>query len=195
MVIWRGDQVLRNPTTAELAKTIGLLAPASSATVCDVVVVGAGPAGLAAGVYAASDGLTTVVLDAVAAGGQAGTSSRIENYLGFPTGISGAELAERAVIQAGKFGARLTVPAEASELEPREGHYGIIVEGECAVKAHAVIIATGARYRKLDVPHLEKNSKDPASTMRRHRSSCACAGDRPWSSSAAGTPRARRRFT
>ncbi|GAA4519130.1 MULTISPECIES: FAD-dependent oxidoreductase [Nonomuraea] len=156
VVIWRGDQVLRNPTTAELAKTIGLLAPASSATVCDVVVVGAGPAGLAAGVYAASDGLTTVVLDAVAAGGQAGTSSRIENYLGFPTGISGAELAERAVIQAGKFGARLTVPAEASELEPREGHYGIIVEGECAVKAHAVIIATGARYRKLDVPHLEK---------------------------------------
>ncbi|MBF8190594.1 FAD-dependent oxidoreductase [Nonomuraea sp. K274] len=156
VVIWGGDQVLRNPTTAELAKTIGLPVPASSAAVCDVIVVGAGPAGLAAGVYAASDGLTTVVLDAVAAGGQAGTSSRIDNYLGFPTGISGAELAERAVIQAGKFGARLTVPAEASGLEPREGHYGIIVEGECAVKAHAVIIATGARYRKLDVPHLEK---------------------------------------
>ncbi|GGP17998.1 FAD-dependent oxidoreductase [Nonomuraea glycinis] len=156
VVIWHGDQVLRNPTTAELAKAIGLLVPASSDAVCDVVVLGAGPAGLAASVYAASDGLTTVVLDAVATGGQAGTSSRIENYLGFPPGISGAELAERAVIQASKFGARLTIPAEASRLEPCEGHYGIIVEGECAVKAHAVIIATGARYRKLDVPHLEK---------------------------------------
>ncbi|MCG5218120.1 NAD(P)-binding protein [Streptosporangium soli] len=88
-----------------------------------MIVVGAGPAGLAAGVYAASDGLTTVVLDAVAAGGQAGTSSRIDNYLGFPTGVSGAELAERAVIQAGKFGARLTVPAEASGLEPRVRHH------------------------------------------------------------------------
>ncbi|MFG3441549.1 FAD-dependent oxidoreductase [Nonomuraea sp. NPDC047897] len=156
VVIWHGDQVLRNPTPAELAKTIGLPAPASRDAVCDVIVVGAGPAGLTAGVYAASEGLATVVLDAVAAGGQASTSSRIENYLGFPTGISGAELAERAVIQAGKFGARLTVPAEVSSLEPREGHYGIIVDGECAVKAHAVIIATGARYRKLDVPDLEK---------------------------------------
>jgi thioredoxin reductase (NADPH) len=107
-------------------------------------------------VYGASDGLTTVVLDAVAAGGQAGTSSRIENYLGFPSGISGAELAERAVIQAAKFGARLTVPAEAIGLEAHDGHYGVTVEGDCAVKGHAVIIATGARYRKLDVPDLER---------------------------------------
>lgn len=155
VVIWRGDQVLRNPTTAELAKTIGLPAPVPGDTVYDLIVVGAGPAGLTAGVYAASDGLKTVVLDAVAAGGQAGTSARIDNYLGFPTGISGAELVERAVIQAGKFGARLTVPAEASGLELREDHYGVLVKDKCVVKGRAVIIATGARYRKLDVPQLE----------------------------------------
>ncbi|MCG5218138.1 FAD-dependent oxidoreductase [Streptosporangium soli] len=156
VVIWRGDQVLRNPTNTELAKTIGLPHLAARDTVCDLIVVGAGPAGLAAAVYAASEGLATVVLDAVAAGGQASTSSRIDNYLGFPSGISGAELAERAIIQAGKFGARLTVPAEASDLEPHDGHYGVAIEGRSVVNGHAVIIATGARYRKLDVPKLEE---------------------------------------
>ncbi|MGW4959949.1 FAD-dependent oxidoreductase [Nonomuraea sp. NPDC004186] len=156
IVIWRGDQVLRNPTAATLAKTIGLPAPRPGDGVCDLIVVGAGPAGLAASVYGASEGLTTVVLDAVAAGGQASTSSRIDNYLGFPSGISGAELAERAVIQAAKFGARLTVPAEASGLEADDGHYSVLVEGGPAVQGHAVLIATGARYRKLDVPDLEK---------------------------------------
>ncbi|MFC5824564.1 FAD-dependent oxidoreductase [Nonomuraea insulae] len=156
VVIWRGDQVLRNPTAATLAKTIGLPAPRPGDGVCDLIVVGAGPAGLAASVYGASEGLTTVVLDAVAAGGQASTSSRIDNYLGFPSGISGAELAERAVIQAAKFGARLTVPAEASGLEADDGHYSVLVEGGPAVQGHAVLIATGAHYRKLDVPDLEK---------------------------------------
>jgi thioredoxin reductase (NADPH) len=156
VVIWRGDQVLRNPTVATLARAIGLPAPRPGDGVCDLIVVGAGPAGLAASVYGASEGLTTVVLDAIAAGGQASTSSRIENYLGFPSGISGAELAERAVIQAAKFGARLTVPAQARGLECDDGHYGVLVEGGPAVQAHAVLIATGARYRKLDVPNLEK---------------------------------------
>ncbi|GIH97839.1 FAD-dependent oxidoreductase [Planobispora siamensis] len=156
VVIWRGDQVLRNPTVATLAKTVGLPVPRRGDGVCDLIVVGAGPAGLAASVYAASEGLTTVVLDAVATGGQASTSSRIENYLGFPSGISGAELAERAVIQAAKFGAWLTVPAEASGLESDNGHYSVLVEGRPAVQGHAVIIATGARYRKLNVPDLEK---------------------------------------
>ncbi|MGW5158677.1 FAD-dependent oxidoreductase [Nonomuraea wenchangensis] len=156
VVIWRGDQVLRNPTVATLAKTIGLPVPRPGDGVSDLIVVGAGPAGLAASVYAASEGLTTVVLDAVAAGGQASTSSRIENYLGFPSGISGAELAERAVVQAAKFGARLTVPAEATGLESDNGHYSVLVEGGPAVQGHAVLIATGARYRKLDVPDLEK---------------------------------------
>ncbi|GAA2212033.1 FAD-dependent oxidoreductase [Nonomuraea monospora] len=156
VVIWHGDQVLRNPTAATLAKTIGLPAPRPGNGVCDLIVVGAGPAGLAASVYAASEGLTTVVLDAVAAGGQASTSSRIDNYLGFPSGISGAELAERAVIQAAKFGARLTVPAEASGLESDNGHHSVLIEGGPAVRGHAVLIATGARYRKLNVPDLEK---------------------------------------
>ncbi|MEU6718420.1 FAD-dependent oxidoreductase [Nonomuraea sp. NPDC046802] len=156
VVIWRGDQVLRNPSVATLAKTIGLPVPRPADGVCDLIVVGAGPAGLAASVYGASEGLTTVVLDAVAAGGQASTSSRIDNYLGFPSGISGAELAERAVIQAAKFGARLTVPAEASGLEADDGHYTVHVTGGPVVRGHAVLIATGARYRKLDVPDLEK---------------------------------------
>ncbi|SDJ23738.1 FAD-dependent oxidoreductase [Nonomuraea jiangxiensis] len=156
VVIWHGDQVLRNPSVATLAKTVGLPVPRRGDAVCDLIVVGAGPAGLAASVYGASEGLTTVVLDAVAAGGQASTSSRIENYLGFPSGISGTELAERAVIQAAKFGARLTVPAEASGLESDNGHYSVLVEGGAAVQGHAVLIATGARYRKLNVPDLEK---------------------------------------
>ncbi|MBE1592222.1 FAD-dependent oxidoreductase [Nonomuraea angiospora] len=156
VVIWRGDQVLRNPSVATLAKTIGLPAPRPADGVCDLIVVGAGPAGLAASVYGASEGLTTVVLDAIAAGGQASTSSRIDNYLGFPSGISGAELAERAVIQAAKFGARLTVPAEASGLEADDGHYTVHVAEGPVVRGHAVLIATGARYRKLDVPDLEK---------------------------------------
>ncbi|MFG1960274.1 FAD-dependent oxidoreductase [Nonomuraea sp. NPDC049028] len=156
VVIWRGDKVLRSPTVAELAKAIGLPAPVPGDGVCDLVIVGAGPAGLAAAVYGASEGLTTVVLDAVATGGQASTSSRIENYLGFPSGISGAELAERAVIQARKFGAALTVPAEATGLQPDDGFYSVLVEDGNTIKGHALIIATGARYRKLDVPELEK---------------------------------------
>ncbi|GAA1654214.1 FAD-dependent oxidoreductase [Nonomuraea maheshkhaliensis] len=156
VVIWRGDQVLRNPTVAMLAKAIGLPVPRPGDGVCDLIIVGAGPAGLAASVYGASEGLATIVLDAVAAGGQASTSSRIDNYLGFPSGISGAELAERAVLQAIKFGARLTVPAEACGLEAEDGHYSVLVEDGPAVQGHAVLIATGARYRKLDVPDLEK---------------------------------------
>jgi thioredoxin reductase (NADPH) len=156
VVIWRGNQVLRNPTNAELARALGLRGPASPEAVCDLVVVGGGPAGLAAAVYGASEGLETVVLDAVATGGQAETSTRIENYLGFPLGITGAELADRAVIQAERFGARITVPAEATALQPcGEGYAVRLGDGE-AVVARTVVIATGARYRKLDVPRLEE---------------------------------------
>ena len=133
VVIWRGEQVLRNPSNAELARSIGLLDPSSGPISCDLVVVGAGPAGLAAAVYGASEGLTTVVLDAVATGGQAGTSSRIENYLGFPSGISGSELADRAVIQAEKFGARINVPAEAIALERRDGHHVVKLDGGSSI--------------------------------------------------------------
>jgi thioredoxin reductase (NADPH) len=156
VVIWRGEQVLRNPSTAELAALIGLRTTSAPRSVCDLVVVGAGPAGLAASVYGASEGLSTVALDAVAAGGQAATSTKIENYLGFPAGISGAELAERAVIQAEKFGARISVPAEATAIEECDGYYLVRLGEGDAVCGRAIVIATGACYRKLAVPRLEE---------------------------------------
>jgi thioredoxin reductase (NADPH) len=155
VVIW-GDQVLRNPSNSELARVLGFHLPTADEQVCDLVIVGAGPAGLAAAVYGASEGLATVALDAVATGGQAGTSPRIENYLGFPSGVSGAELAERAEIQAEKFGARIDVPAQAVGVEPCDGHYVVELEGGDAIAALTVLVATGVRYRKLDVPDLER---------------------------------------
>ncbi len=155
VVIWGNSEVLRNPSSAELARRIGLRPPGSGQGVCDLLVVGAGPAGLAAAVYGASEGLSTVALDAVATGGQAGTSSRIENYLGFPSGISGAELAERAAIQAEKFGAGINVPAEAAALGARNGHHVVRLSDGGTVAARTVIIATGAQYRRLQVPGVE----------------------------------------
>ena len=155
IVICPGYEVLRNPTNAELARVIGLPARPPPDSVCDLLVVGAGPAGLAAAVYGASEGLATFACDAVATGGQASTSSRIENYLGFPSGISGAELAERAEIQAEKFGAMFGVPAEAHSIERRNGHYVVRFAMRWCRPA-LVLIATGMRYRKLDVPAVEE---------------------------------------
>ncbi len=155
VVIWRGDLVLRNPGNAELARIVGLRAPASGPVASDLLVIGAGPAGLAASVYGASEGVSVVVVDAVATGGQASTSSRIENYLGFPAGISGAELAERAVVQATRFGARICVPAEAVHLGRQDGDYVVRLDDDSAT-AHTVVLATGARYRRLNVPGVEE---------------------------------------
>ena len=155
IVIW-GNHVLRNPSNAELGQLIGLRVTPGRGAVVDLVVVGGGPAGLAASVYGASDGLETVVLEAVATGGQAGTSSRIENYLGFPEGIAGADLADRALIQARKFGASLSVPSEALRLEQRGDHHVVAIDGGEEVEARTVLVATGVRYRKLDVPRLEQ---------------------------------------
>jgi len=155
VVIWRGH-VLRKPTNAELARLLGLRRPASDTTAHDLIIVGAGPAGLTAAVYGASEGLATVVLEAVATGGQAGTSPRIENYLGFPAGISGGELAERAVIQAEKFGAKIIVAAAAIALEEGDGRYAIRLDDGTSVAGLAVLIATGARYRKLALSRLEE---------------------------------------
>jgi thioredoxin reductase (NADPH) len=155
VVIW-GEQVLRNPSNTELAHLLGLRQPTLPTTVADFVIVGAGPAGLAAAVYGASEGLATVVLEAAATGGQAGTSPRIENYLGFPAGISGAELAERAVIQAEKFGAQIIVPAEAIRLEEGDGYHAVRLGDGTSIAGLAVLIATGARYRRLAVPRLEE---------------------------------------
>ncbi len=122
----------------------------------DVAVVGAGPSGLAAAVYAASEGLRTVVIEALAPGGQAGTSSKIENYLGFPTGISGHALAGRAQIQAQKFGARLAIARAVVGIDCDGSPYRLRQKDDRSVAARAVIIATGARYRKLDVPDAER---------------------------------------
>jgi thioredoxin reductase (NADPH) len=151
IVILYGRDILRNPSNAELAAALGLSAPAAGREVCDLVVVGAGPAGLAAAVYAASDGLATVVVDALATGGQAGTSSRIENYLGFPSGISGAELAERAAIQARKFGANIHIPAEAVSLARRGDYHEVGLDHGLTLCGRMVVLASGVRYRKLQV--------------------------------------------
>ena len=159
VVIWRGEEVLRNPTTAELGRMIGLRALADGPRDCDLLIVGAGPAGLAAAVYAASEGLETILLDSVATGGRAATTSQIENYLGFPAGISGTELADRALVQARKFGAQINVPAEATGLHSDDGHHMVELEDGTEVPCHALLIATGARYRKLPVPRLEEFEK------------------------------------
>ena len=155
-IVIHGHDMFRNPSNDELARVLGVRKPTRAESVCDLLVVGAGPAGLAAAVYGASEGLQTVMLDAVAAGGQAGTSTRIENYLGFPGGISGMELAERALLQAGKFGARLLVPAEAVHFGRHEDHYRVTLAGDETVDSRAVVIATGARYRRLDVPRMDE---------------------------------------
>ncbi|MFJ8935916.1 FAD-dependent oxidoreductase [Streptomyces sp. NPDC102365] len=156
VVLWKGERILRNPSNAELARLIGLPAPSPEPGRCDVIVVGAGPAGLAAAVYAASDGLSTVTVDAVATGGQAATSSRIENYLGFPSGISGGELIERAVLQARKFGARLMVPAEVDGLTPQDDEYVVSFTDGSRTRARAVVLASGVWYRRLEVPGIDR---------------------------------------
>ncbi|GAB3201312.1 FAD-dependent oxidoreductase [Nocardioides hungaricus] len=155
VVIWKGRTVLRNPSNTELAELLGLRA-APSRSAYDLVVVGAGPGGLAAAVYAASEGLSTVVLDALATGGQAATSSQIENYLGFPAGITGAELADRAVVQARKFGAAFSIPGEATSLTQADGYHVVGLADGGDLVAHAVLVATGVRYRRLDVPGLDR---------------------------------------
>ena len=151
-----GDRVFRNPTNAELAGALGLRPLSREAHVVDLLVVGAGPAGLTASVYGASEGLTTLAVEAVATGGQAGTSSRIENYLGFPAGLSGDQLTAYAEQQAQKFDARILFPSEAVELRTEGALHLVRLKDGDEVTARAVVIATGARYRRLDVPRLER---------------------------------------
>ncbi len=155
VVAWGRKLVMRNPSNRELAEALGLRRPLE-ARVYDLLVVGAGPAGLAAAVYGASEGLSTVVLERMAPGGQAGRSMRIENYLGFPTGITGAELAERAVVQANKFGAHLPVATEVTGLTFDDGHAVLHLDGGEHVDARCLLIATGADYRHLGVEGCER---------------------------------------
>jgi thioredoxin reductase (NADPH) len=147
--------VLRRPTPGELAAYLGLTVDSLPERCFDLVVVGGGPGGLAAAVYGASEGLSTLVVEMVAVGGQAGMSSRIENYLGFPTGISGGDLTQRAVVQAEKFGAHLTAPCVAVGLREQAGHLVVHLSDGTEVGGRAVIVASGARYRRLPVARLE----------------------------------------
>jgi thioredoxin reductase (NADPH) len=156
VVISSHERVLRNPSTWVLADDLGLTEAIDPARIYDVAIVGAGPAGLAAAVYAASEGLDTIVIEGTAPGGQAGTSSKIENYLGFPTGISGEALAGRAQVQAQKFGARLAISRNVEGFECDEQPYRLRLCDGQAVQSCAVVIATGARYRKLDLPNYSK---------------------------------------
>src|SRR3954470_1063489 len=151
IVLYR-HRLLRNPSTAELATAFGLRELDDDGEVCDLVVVGAGPAGLAAAVYGASEGLDTAVVDGVAPGGQAARTSCIENYLGFPSGISGGELADRAVLQAEKFGARRSVPAEVVGMEERDGNHVLQFADGGELATRTVIVASGVRVRRLPGP-------------------------------------------
>jgi thioredoxin reductase (NADPH) len=146
--------ILKNPNEIELARALGMIPIDERDRTYDVAVVGAGPAGLSTAVYAASEGLTVIVFDTRAFGGQAGASARIENYLGFPAGISGQALTGRAYVQAQKFGARVMIPSEVVRLDPVETPFRLhLSDGRC-VKAATVVVATGARYRRLGVPNL-----------------------------------------
>jgi thioredoxin reductase (NADPH) len=157
VLICRSELVLKNPTNAEVAECFGFNRALDPAKLRDVVVVGAGPAGLAAAVYAASEGLDVLVLETDAPGGQAGTSSKIENYLGFPTGISGEALAGRAITQAQKFGAEISVARTAERLVcDSKKTYEIGLSDGSVVHARTVIVATGVRYRKLELPNLQR---------------------------------------
>jgi thioredoxin reductase (NADPH) len=154
VLICRGDVVLRNPTNQQIAGCLGFNEPIDQTQIRDVVIVGAGPAGLAAAVYAASEGLDVVVLETSSPGGQAGASSKIENYLGFPTGISGQALAGRAYTQARKFGAQVMITKNAQRLVCERKPYAIEIDDHMRVLTRAVIIATGASYRKPSIENL-----------------------------------------
>ena len=154
-VLVRGQKLLRDPSILELAKAIGFDLAVHQEAPSDLIVIGAGPAGLSAAVYGASEGLSTIVVDNLAIGGQAGTSSRIENYLGFPTGISGGDLAFRAEVQAIKFGARVTVPRQAVGLKREDGLFAVRLDDDSTVRGRSVVLATGVRYRTLGIPEEE----------------------------------------
>jgi len=154
VLICRGEKALRNPTNSEAAACFGFNEEIDEGEVCDLVVIGGGPSGLAAAVYGASEGLNVMVIEKNAPGGQAGSSSRIENYLGFPMGVSGQELSNRAFVQAEKFGARISIARSATALKIERPTYTIKLDDGKSARGRAVIMAAGSRYRRLDLPNL-----------------------------------------
>jgi thioredoxin reductase (NADPH) len=156
VVICRGDAVLRNPSNQQIADCLGFNIATDRTRMADMAVIGAGPAGLAAAVYGASEGLGVLVIEANSPGGQAGTSSRIENYLGFPTGVSGLELTARAYAQAQKFGAQTLIAKSVTRLACERQPYTLHLDGGPPARAHTVVVATGAGYRKPDLPNLSQ---------------------------------------
>ena len=155
IVICRGETMAKNPSNEELAECLGMNPQIDCKTIRDIIVIGAGPAGLAAAVYAASEGLNVLVLETNAPGGQAGSSSRIENYLGFPTGISGQALAGRALVQAQKFGAEVAIANSAIRLRCEPKPFEIELSGDHLVRGRAIIVASGVEYRKLALPNID----------------------------------------
>jgi thioredoxin reductase (NADPH) len=155
IVICRGETMAKNPSNEELAECLGMNPQIDCKTIRDIIVIGAGPAGLAAAVYAASEGLNVLVLETNAPGGQAGSSSRIENYLGFPTGISGQALAGRALVQAQKFGAEVAIANSAIRLRCEPKPFEIELSGDHLVRGRAIIVASGVEYRKLALSNID----------------------------------------
>ena len=155
-VILPDGRAMHQPTLADLADELGLTEMLDPQAVYDLVIVGAGPSGLAAAVYGASEGLSTLVIEGIAPGGQAGTSSKIENYLGFPTGVSGQELANRAQVQAQKFGARLAIARDVITIDQFQGLHVLTLAGGSKVRSRTVVVATGAQYRKLSLENYER---------------------------------------
>lgn len=177
ILICRGNIVLRNPSSEEITECLGFNEAVDEEHVRDLIVVGAGPAGLAAAVYGASEGLDVLVIEASAPGGQAGASSKIENYLGFPTGISGQELAGNAYTQAQKFGAQLLIAKNARGLGCERRPYMLKFDGEEKVPARTVVIATGAQYRKLPVENLSQFDGAGVYYGATHLESQLCGGE------------------
>ena len=177
VTICRGEFVLRNPTNEQIADCLGFNDAIDQSRIRDVIIVGAGPAGLAAAVYAASEGLDALVLESNAPGGQAGASSRIENYLGFPTGISGQDLAARAFTQAEKFGAELMIAKGAKKLSCDRKPFAIEIENGQRLLARTIIIATGVEYRRLPIDHMSRFQGAGVYYGATHLESQLCGGE------------------
>jgi thioredoxin reductase (NADPH) len=177
VLICRGTAVLRNPTNEEITECLGFNEGIDQAHVRDLIIVGAGPAGLAAAVYAASEGLDVLVLESSGPGGQAGASSKIENYLGFPTGISGHELAGRAYAQAQKFGAEILIAKDAKGLACDRRPYAVLIGDGQSVPARTVVIASGAQYRRLQLENLSRFEGVGAYYGATHLEAQLCGGE------------------